>query len=865
MVTFSQLFGMIVLYHPRILNLVITEHLLKGTNWKNEIYRIPKEVAKFFTDFMMNDELGKIAHRHLALCDIQPNGARDPLALELAKCQAQAVDYPKTGVKPIIPAEASDTVSRNGYPDFMEKRFEESYQSKKTLGELYRHCKDGTFAFEPDIKEHPNIRDDLGFIRPKNYEKYLDDAKIMHEFYKYHIEMIMVKYKLRSEIDVVLASATYGWEDELEENREKTTEIIKKWYDNIKKTCRILFERDVTNEEDKLSKAYAWYYVVNNKKSVEDKTKYVGFPWVVGHYLCKIRKKKDSVTSSRVNYIIGKSSVVQFKEKYYKTLLTDTYEKFNYVERVERAINHFTKETFKVSKGFIVQPYGSVSLYVSEPESDIDICALDTAELRKSGVIPSKDFFNIGQHKQQVHFLDLVVTRAIDSLASEKKNIFNAQTPYIKFKNSNEEEPLSCDVSMNSNGIKKTYYFHHLFKKDWVYFMVFWSLVKWARAAELIRPFADAEKGEIDTADFYALIVYILDFPKVPSVDITKPISIIRLSELYTNIINSHKKKESPSKFHKTGEMLLSFFREVSKKSESITVEWSRMYGLEGVKDVKIKEEVITSIASLARKALHCLSNLRDFEGLLSYFMTSEDCTDFNKNLPTALSFAIGNAKEFHSTLLENNTGANVRIDTLDGKKNLRIVAKGTRLQLDKLKKEIRSLMVSNKALVLGRLPHNTSQYFMEGSSKLFSLQDTEFDSRVNFEESYGACEAIHKMRERMSLVLKDVDVDCRDEHEREQYEKFRAHIMEQMSSFPAKNEELLNSLEVTTRFGCFYFIEVSATLPSASKTVSFQELQIALEKGRRTRKVWEREDFVANSKDVADSTRKNKEQRTVG
>ena len=311
--------------------------------------------------------------------------------------------------------------------------------------------------------------------------------------------------------------------------------------------------------------------------------------------------------------------------------------------------------------------------------------------------------------------------------------------------------------------------------------------------------------------------------------------------------------------------MLLSFFRKVSKKSEPITVEWSSMYGLEGVKDVKIKEEVIISVASLARKALHCLSNLRDFEGLLNYFMTSEDCTDFNKNLPTALSFAIGNAKEFHSTLLENNTGAKVRIDTLDGKKNLCIVAKGTRLQLEKLKKEIRLLMVNNKALVLGRLPHNTSRYFMEGSSKLFSLQDTEFDSRVKFEESYGACEAIHKMRERMSLVLKDVDADYRDEHERVQYEKFRAHIMEQMSSFPAKNGELLDSLKVTAKFGCLYFIEVSATLPSASKTVSFQELQIAIEKGRRTRKIWERRDFEANSKDAAGSSRKNREQRTVG
>ena len=64
--------------------------------------------------------------------------------------------------------------------------------------------------------------------------------------------------------------------------------------------------------------------------------------------------------------------------------------------------------------------------------------------------------------------------------------------------------------------------------------------------------------------------------------------------------------------------------------------------------------------------------------------MKSEDFTQFTKSLPTALSFVIGKAKEFHKNLLEVTTGANIRIDAIGGEKNFRILAKGTAFQLDK-------------------------------------------------------------------------------------------------------------------------------------------------------------------------------------
>ena len=61
------------------------------------------------------------------------------------------------------------------------------------------------------------------------------------------------------------------------------------------------------------------------------------------------------------------------------------------------------------------------------------------------------------------------------------------------------------------------------------------SKLKYARAAELMRSVTEGEKGEIDTAEFFALIIYILKLPNFPKTDISKPLSSISLWK-YLNI-----------------------------------------------------------------------------------------------------------------------------------------------------------------------------------------------------------------------------------------------------------------------------------------------------------------------------------------
>ena len=223
------------------------------------------------------------------------------------------------------------------------------------------------------------------------FQKYVEDAQSLYGFYIYNVRMIMVKYKVKSEVDVILASATYGWEDEIEENKGKISQIIKDLYESITKTCRKLFFSNIMDEKEKVRKAYAWYYIANCEKSRQGNDSFLGFPWVVTDCLCKIGKKKVKY-NNEVNYIIGKSSFTCFTQRY-KNLVTDINRKFTYVERIEREINHFTKVHFQVSKGFIVKRYGSTSIFVNESGSDVDICACATDELYNSSLVEEKEKF----------------------------------------------------------------------------------------------------------------------------------------------------------------------------------------------------------------------------------------------------------------------------------------------------------------------------------------------------------------------------------------------------------------------------------------------------------------------------------------
>lgn len=102
------------------------------------------DIFKFFVNYMQNDSLGVICNAHMALADLSERQASDPVCLQLAQLQSDAVDYPKTGVPAKLDPKQHKPPS---YPDFMKKRDKTQHRSDKILGRLFRKI----HMFQPSL------------------------------------------------------------------------------------------------------------------------------------------------------------------------------------------------------------------------------------------------------------------------------------------------------------------------------------------------------------------------------------------------------------------------------------------------------------------------------------------------------------------------------------------------------------------------------------------------------------------------------------------------------------------------------------------------------------------------------------------
>ena len=795
------------------------------------------ELANYFTKFMANDSLGRIAHKHLALCDILDDGARHPLAIELAKSQSKAVDYPKTGIAPLVPEEALMLVEDKGFPDFMEK--EDCYSSSKILGYLYRRCKSVAYDFDMISNRKTNISMNMNLL-VEGHEKYLDDAAEVYSCYAHNMRMLMSKFELKVEADVVLGSATFEWSQHYEADRGKTSDVITSTYNIIVRKYRDIFFGDVPHKPSQWKKASAWYRIVNDPEikipAVDTDMIFLSFPWVMSDILCQIRLENNRKQPSRILVNIGESAL-EFFRKNSSPLLKDVSDKLKVMKEVENSIERYCCEAYKLKNGFVVTAYGSTSIFVCEPESDIDICVYPKPKVYNSLIFPDAMKANLSEIDAvlvQSHILQLVVSRAIDTITSEKREILDAKVPIVKCTIGDHENPMKCDISMNSIGLLKTMYIHHLYNENPCFLPLFWVLVRWARSVGLVKSKYGQETSVLDTAEFYALIIHVLNCPQCDNLNINAPNRWTGIKYLYHKL-----DKIQLDGIYSLGRMITTFFRKASQLEGNVTVAWPA----DNIPEVLLGESQIKTVATFASNAFHCLSATRSVETLQLYCLTSSKSSkEYSKMLSLSLSYAIGNAHAFHANRLTHVTGAVVTIKAVEGKRNIFLRAEGSQIAITRLRNELRSLQDTNKALILGRLPQLSSRYFMEGSSIIIAKNNATVDPHLHFNLSYGPFEVLHNASERTAVSLKNGE--CHQSWKEHELERLLSKIVIQMEKFPYDNETLKSSLEVTARFGCFYLIDVSSRLPSSQNSIAVEELQLSLEKGRRCRKAWKRGDF---------------------
>lgn len=155
-----------------------------------------QHIIDFFLHYLMNDQLGRIAHAHLAAADYLDESVNSEVCLELTQLHSTSVDYPKTGV----PAELPRRLERNKWPHFMEKK-KKPYHSYKILGQLYDDVKKSVKRF--GFTARYNLKFDrriMALDRPD--DSYFEQVEHLKHDYDMALQRIMAQHKIQTEFEV---------------------------------------------------------------------------------------------------------------------------------------------------------------------------------------------------------------------------------------------------------------------------------------------------------------------------------------------------------------------------------------------------------------------------------------------------------------------------------------------------------------------------------------------------------------------------------------------------------------------------------------------------------------------------------------
>ncbi|KAG5539159.1 hypothetical protein RHGRI_019648 [Rhododendron griersonianum] len=246
-----------------------------------------EEVEEYFTDYIVNDSLGIIAHAHVVFADREPDKAMSDPCLKLAKLYTIAVDFPKTGV----PAEIPRDLRVQDYPDFMEKPDKTFYKSESVIGKLFRAVKDiaphSIKSFTRDVSRGSY---DLE-MEVEGFQDYLEQAFDCKTEYDYKLGNLMDYYGIKTEAEIFSGSIMKMSKSF---DRRKDAEDVGLAVKSLRKEARAWFEDG--DNADIYAKASAWYYVTYHHSywgcynTGMKRDHFISFPWCVYDKLMQIKR-----------------------------------------------------------------------------------------------------------------------------------------------------------------------------------------------------------------------------------------------------------------------------------------------------------------------------------------------------------------------------------------------------------------------------------------------------------------------------------------------------------------------------------------------------------------------------------------------
>ena len=586
--------------------------------------------------------------------------------------------------------------------------------------------------------------------------------------------------------------------------------------------------------------AAAWYRAAYDQNISHDTHRpFLSFPWIVHEVLCDIKKEKFEMPDASENVIknvIGESAVEIMKrerdydDNFHIDLLKEKIkEKDTHLQKIRKFINNYNPNI-----QFEISPYGSSSIFLNDIGSDLDIfLGIEKLMETASDEPLVQNVQDLELLSQKRHFLKNIVCPALNQIMSKIFDYTDNDLPLIK----GEMEESMFDITCNVDGVKKTNYILNLYEKDPTYFITFWILVYWARLAGLIIFHSeDTNHSVVETSAIYALIIEMLGTGYIPIIEQQFELEngIVKKLSYFTQTLElceeSDMKKKLGSRFH-------NFFRKASEldSSKELELHWP----IEGIEPVKILPQKVAVIKQACKQSFHVLHYTRDLnQVIINAKDTTYKTTVAFKWIPLKLSLIMKANKEFHEKTIKQKTKADVRILEEHGTPRLSFRAEGPRYAVNEALNELTVLSNSNKAHTLGKTK-NKSKYFVEDSLLISVRNSKDINTKVGFVDSLGSHQSYHKVRQRSNLKSNKVTKGNKREWTVEYEKALSEKITNQMKVFPTQDVEANLSLEITSRFGNSYVLDIKERLPKCSNSLYVEEIIERVEKSKSQRNDW--------------------------
>lgn len=805
-------------------------------------------IADFVTRTMCNANLGRIANLHLAVCDqLTGKGAGHPLARQLAEAQSLAVDYPKTGIPPVIPSEARKLVRHTGYPHFMENERKPSYPSFQSLGTLYNITSSVacTVAFARTDRE---FHADASFAVP-SWESHRAAAEASYELYEREVRGIMLRFGLESDAELVMG-VPGKWSDEFESDHAAAAESLTASWTAVRDRFRRTFFSQLLDDspDTKLQKACAWYHT-----AYSDRQRLHSFAWIVFEELALVAQRSAAAVTEieahclvagnswavhdAVSLSVGQSALGCW-EKLRPQLIQALSIKEQQFAKIKAAIlSAPAMQALQIatsSSTADVHLYGSAALLLCDYQSDIDICV----NIVTNGVtsMPADTVLK-----------DLV--RPGVSSVAETCHFILASIPLVKITVADSYMSIPVDISaQNSDGVHKSGLIRYLYSINPCYLLLFSSVTQWARCCGLLRGFATEKRlALLNSGQMQALIVYFIML-HVSSVVVPDAID---LENTHTNAAILSGVKNSPDYTLGLGKLLLSFFMTYTQwGAGTIRVDpgqqeseepqgraFSFPWPVPGLPVHTIVASSMQEVSDCCRRALHCLAVSRNWSYLLEYCIEFEKArTSLELELTASLSKVIGPARAFHEMWLQFRSKATTVSIVPSPVDPARLVVRATGRcqQIQVLRQELLTLIYTGRLHSYGAIRSMASAYFMEGSSFLYAAgadsKAVMLQARPIYVDRYLLRHA-HSMKELSTLSMSCASKCSSDVWKVSFKTEIKAKVTEQLShlSKVKSNEQVIFSVHL----GKMLLLDASRTFELSRGALSAIDMEAAMDSAR--------------------------------